>query len=338
MLSDIKIKEAASRFGVDFNQISDKKDTSKCLEDQRFHYFLDNRYVLKVTNTAAVTEEAVAKQAALIQRYRNIGVYCPLVIPALSGSYTIRITVKGQAYLCYLEEFSPYPVCTEEFYNRKGFRKSAVKHLGTLAARHTGEMLMKNRSMWSLIELSPLDNGVDEKQENLNRLLSVLLETGHRELAEAVYRYNKMAREQIKKKLDLLPRCVFQGDLNRSNLLTDRNGNFVGLLDFNLAGTEVNINCFLNETMYYMNKEELAREPAEEIIKNAVSSQNDLLSVILDEYVLSSLEKELLIPYRNIIFCSFYPNVRAWISLLKEGACTEQVCRLLKIMINSSWS
>lgn len=42
---------------------------------------------------------------------------------------------------------------------------------------------------------------------------------------------------------------------------TDDNGHFKGIIDFNMFGTEVNINCFLNESMYYyiFNKDKISK-------------------------------------------------------------------------------
>jgi len=44
--------------------------------------------------------------------------------------------------------------------------------------------------------------------------------------------------EKIKKVFNELPRCVYQGDLNSSNAL-HQDGRFAGLIDFNMAGTDV---------------------------------------------------------------------------------------------------
>ena len=65
---------------------------------------------------------------------------------------------------------------------------------------------------------------------------------------------NFSARSKIKDHISILPKCVYQGDLNSSNILLDDNNKFCGLIDFNMYGTEVNINCFLNESMYYLNE------------------------------------------------------------------------------------
>ena len=49
---------------------------------------------------------------------------------------------------------------------------------------------------------------------------------------------------------------MYQGDLNNSNILIKDN-HFYGLIDFNLSGTEVNINCFLAETNRGFDEEDL---------------------------------------------------------------------------------
>lgn len=97
--------------------------------------------------------------------------------------------------------------------------------------------------MWSLFDLAPLDNDVDEKQENLDMLVEHLTAIKEDSLAKELIAFNEQLRNRIKPIHNQLPQCVIQGDLNFSNLLV-ADGHFKGLIDFNMAGTEVNVNHF----------------------------------------------------------------------------------------------
>jgi hypothetical protein len=66
--------------------------------------------------------------------------------------------------------------------------------------------------MRSIIDLSPLDNEMDEKEENLILLSNKLESIGLMELKEDILKYNSYLRERIKEVYKELPRCVIQGD------------------------------------------------------------------------------------------------------------------------------
>ena len=86
-----------------------------------------------------------------------------------------------------------------------------------------------------------------------------------------------------------MPRCVFQGDLNSTNEL-HKEGHFVGLIDFNMAGTDVNINVFLNETNWFPEEDEFDSMSVSEILSKQDREQDDELSVIYRHYALNDSE------------------------------------------------
>lgn len=330
MFSIETIREICAPYAIAFDGVREIKDTSRGEADRRYACFLDERYVLKLTNAPDMHEARLEEIAGLIERYRATGLYAPRLIENRSGEYSREYVMDNIRFLCYVEEYAQYSVCTDEIYAPLDFKKTVVAHLGAFAAKYTGAELTQQRSMWSIIDLAPLDADVDEKQENLNLLVETLSSYGRADLARALAAFNGAARERIKARYLELPRCVFQGDLNSSNLLTDENGRFVGLIDFNLCGTEVNINCFLNETMYFMERSDFEGKTAREVFQNALRYQDALLDVILQHYALNDLERALTEDYRRVILCSFYPNIMLWRELLKEGAHAEAVCGLIE--------
>ncbi|MDU4327073.1 MAG: phosphotransferase [Clostridium celatum] len=281
MFSNNDIRNICNSYGVDFKQISNVIDTSHDEDDKRYNYIIDNKYVLKITNFVAITERFLEDISRLIERYISIGVYCPNIIRNKMGTLTYEFIKEGKKYTCYMEEYALYNFYKEGELIDYDFKKTVIKHIGELARNFTNVDLSNNRSMWSLIELGPFDIDIDEKQENLDNLIKKLKEKGYNKLASKLVDENIKARNKIELSLNELPRCVYQGDLNYSNILVDDNDNFVGIIDFNMFGTEVNINCFLNETMYYLTIEDFETLTAKEIYSKMKIIQDDMMQYIL---------------------------------------------------------
>ena len=130
-----------------------------------------------------------------------------------------------------------------------------------------------------------------------------------------------------------LPRCVFQGDLNPSNEL-HKDGHFAGLIDFNLAGTDVNINVFLNETNWFPEEAEFDKMSIPEIIAEKEARQADMLSVILRHYGLNDTEKFALPFYQRIVDLFQYPDVCQMVKWLKEPERKEKCAKLIRALVD----
>ena len=102
--------------------------------------------------------------------------------------------------------------------------------------------------MYSLFDLDPYDAaiGVDEKQQNFNALVKKLNALDQTALSERLSARHDAVRARLYAIYRELPRVFVQDDANESNVLVDENGRFAGLIDFNLAGTEVVVNTFAN--------------------------------------------------------------------------------------------
>lgn len=77
MLEERTIHGILERYGLDFSEITQLFDTSRGNDDQRFHYILDGKYVLKINTAGRLEERRLREINRLIGRYRSIGVYCP---------------------------------------------------------------------------------------------------------------------------------------------------------------------------------------------------------------------------------------------------------------------
>jgi hypothetical protein len=265
----------------------------------------------------------------LVARYRAIGVYCPAFMPTLSGTLSYAWRKDGKEYTCFVEEYAIYPVVGGK---TEYDRKEVIKHLGILASQYTGVDLSKTKSMWSIIDLAPLDVDIDEKQENTNELAEALRKNGYDDLAERTEAFNRMLRAKILSVFDKLPRCVYQGDLNSTNEL-QKDGHFVGIIDFNMAGTDVNINVFLNETDWFPEDAEFDALTVAEILEKQDKKQEEYLAVILCHYTLNDDEKYAFPYYKRIVNMFQYPNVCLMVKWLGEDTRREKCATLIKAMI-----
>lgn len=329
MLEKQELASIVARFGLTFEEVTEFYDTSHGEDDIRWNFILDRTYVLKINSERSIWEQRLQEISRLIGRYRSIGVYAPQLIPTAEGTLSCKWEYKGVPHVCFVEEYAAYPVYPDwQMQNRK----EVVEHLGMLAAKYTGVDLSDIRSMWSIIDLAPLDDGIDEKQENTNTLVKALEDNGYPELARRVDRFNDALRAEIIRDFDALPRCVYQGDLNSTNEL-HKDGHFVGLIDFNMAGTDVNINVFVNETNWFPENNEFDAMPVPEILSKMDAEQAEKLAVIFKHYTMNDLEKRLFPYYQRITNLFQYPDVCLMVEWLKDDTRRKKCAALIEALI-----
>ncbi len=313
-------------FGI--GDYTEKNEIDSSLdEDYRLNIVIDKKYVLRINNDI-ITEERLASIDRLVERYREIGVLAPRLYKTMSGSYSI----KHGDHICYVSEYLDYSSWRdlESEADDDVIYSEVMKSIGRLANKYTDVDLSPVNSMWSLIDLSPIDVDIDEKQDNLNTLIEGLKDIGEDKLAKEIESFNEETRARIGKVYKNLPRCVIQGDLNASNIMVDK-GHFVGLIDFNMAGTEVNVNNFCCETNCGWFAEDFDSKDADRLYDDWVKEQNDWLEVILSEYTLNDLEKSVIDDYRRICRISMYPNVMNYLGFFEKDK--EKTLRFLKRVI-----
>lgn len=331
-LEDFEINQILSNFGLTLHSITDFHDTSHNDNDKRINYIIDNKYVLKINSVGAMWEARLQEIRRLIYRYREIGVYCPDLIPTLSGSLSHRLCKNGKEYTCFVEEYAKYPISGNEI---EYDRKEVIEHLGILASKYTNVDLSKTKSMWSIIDLAPLDVDIDEKQENADTLINSLRENGYEDLALQLQKFNVTLREKISTVFDKLPRCVYQGDLNSTNEL-HKDGHFAGLIDFNMSGTDVNINVFLNETNWFPETDEFDSLSIAEIISRQDAEQENNLSVILRHYTLNDIERYAFPYYKRIVNLFQYPDVCSMTEWLNNERRRDKCAKLIQALVDKS--
>lgn len=304
-----------SPYGVNQFESFRVVDSSKP-NDYRLNIIIDRRYVLRI-NDPVITEKRLGAIDRLAERYRQIGVKAPRLFQTADGLYL----TKAGDHVCYLSEYLDYPTLWEvqdqlTAAQQAAVRQSVLASIGRLSQAYSGVDLQPVFSMWSIIDLAPLDVEIDEKQDNLNLLVQALRNAGAGETAQRAIAFNEANRAKIRQVFSDLPRCVIQGDLNGGNILIE-NGQFAGIIDFNMAGTEVNINHFCCETNDGMQEEDFEDYSAPEIFDRMQETSRRNLREILAHYTLNEAERSVIRNYWNLVMLSQYPNVCQYIKGLK---------------------
>ncbi len=323
------IEYILSKFLVESEDMTNFVDSSRGDGDIRWNFIFGEHYVLKINTPNGMWEERLQEISRLVARYRSIGVYCPACIPTVEGPLSFCWEHEGMPCTCFVEEFAKYPAFGWEMEHD---RKEVVEHLGLLAARYTDVDLSEIRSMWSIIDLAPFDTTVDEKQENADTLVAALREVGYEALADRVDIFNRELRAAILPDFRSLPRCVFQGDLNSTNELHDH-GRFVGLIDFNCSGTDVNINVFINETNWFPEEKDFDTMTIPEMLEQMDRGHAEESAPIYRHYTLNELEKKLYPYFKRIVYLFQYPNVCAMVSWLNDSSRREKCVRMIEALV-----
>ena len=103
-------------------------------------------------------------------------------------------------------------------------------------------------------------------------------------------------------------------------------------LDFNLSGTDVNINVFTNETNCFPEEEGFDALSPEQIVDKMAAEQEALLSVIFRHYRMVPAEEYALPFYLRIADLFQWPNVCAMIKWLKEDTRREKCAALIRAL------
>lgn len=333
-----ELKDISCGFGV--GEIIDVRllDSSHDENDIRWNYIIDNRFVLRICLAPEMTEERFDDLNRLIGRYNEFGLLCPSFVKGTDG----RFIHSWNEFSVYASEYVDNQTAEEYLEGKyKGekaetLRKEVILSIARFCNRFKNVDLSKIYGMYSLFDLSPFDieEGIDEKQQNMNSLIQALENSGDNETANKLKARNASIRNRLKEIYEALPRCVTQGDENFSNVLVNEDGKFVGLIDFNLAGTDVSVNLFANNADFNLDIFEMAQGPfdPEAILNKALESYESNMKLILDEYSVNESEKEALPLYSWIALASQWPYLCEYIDKLKREGTHDCTVKLLNLI------
>ncbi|MBR5948785.1 MAG: phosphotransferase [Clostridia bacterium] len=292
-------------FGIDGADDIKLIDSTHGEDDIRLNYVIDKKWVLRFCCPSAMSETRMGDLNRLIARYLDFGLVCPRFI----ADWEEKFLHPWDNLVCYLSEYVDLPLASEaELEDEAALLAEVRASVAAFAQRYKGVDLIETMGMYSLFDLSPFDIpvGIDEKQENFNSLIELLQSENETELADKLFKRHEAVRAELKAIYRTLPRCVFQGDENFSNLLI-RDGHFAGFIDFNLAGTEVVVNQLVNiaDSDYAENRKEpigaLSR------LDNAVNGFRESMARMLEYYDASEEERRAAALYAWIVFVAQWP-------------------------------
>lgn len=285
-------------------------DSTHDESDIRLNYIIDKKWVLRFCNPSSMSEKRIGELNRLISRYIDFGLICPRFIADEAGKY---LHPWGDLE-CYLSEYVDLPLASDsELADANALFSEVRASVASFAQAYKNVDLIETMGMYSLFDLSPFDipEGIDEKQQNFNKLIELLQSENENALADKLVKRHEAVRGELKAVYKALPRCVFQGDENFSNLLV-RDGHFAGFIDFNLAGTEVIVNQLANLASPDYEESEKETIGARIRLDNAAKAYRENMAQMLEHYEASEAERRAAALYAWIasvcqwpIFCYF---------------------------------
>jgi len=312
-------------------------DSSQGEDDIRHNYIIDKKYVLRLNSAKVMTEERLTELNTLIERYRSFGMKAPLFLKAENGSFVVEQDGKN----CYLSEYLDLPLAEDVKYRcREDLIRQRLVFISRFAQTFKNIDLVETVSMFSIFDLAPYDKlsglDIDEKQENLNQLVVDLTQAGYVELAQKVNAKNEELRRQLRPIYKDLPRCVFQGDENFSNLCVDENDQINGLFDFNMSGTEVIANYLANNAFmghFCYEDEILDKHTPKEVLQILLDAFRQSTALICEHYSFTEPEFSAYQLYGKIAMISAYWNTSAFAEFLQQEKYKEKIVAIIELIL-----
>ena len=162
-------------------------DSTHSAEDIRLNYIIGKKWVLRFCNAPDMTEKRLQDLSRLIDRYRAAGILCPRFLTDSMGTF-LR---NWKKLTVYLSEYIDLPLASGEAPDDPERLMDEVRAAeARFAGQYRNADLSETMGMYSLFDLSPFDlaGGIDEKQDNFNRLMALLREEQEDALADSLER------------------------------------------------------------------------------------------------------------------------------------------------------
>lgn len=305
-------------------------DSTHSAEDIRLNYIIGKKWVLRFCNAPDMTEKRLQDLSRLIDRYRVAGILCPRFLTDSMGVYLH----SWNQLTTYLSEYIDLPLASGESPDDP---EQLMDEVRAAEARFAGTYrdadLSETMGMYSLFDLSPFDlaGGIDEKQDNFNRLTALLREEQEDALADSLECRHSEVREKLQACYRDLPRCVFQGDENFSNILVDDNRHFAGFIDFNLAGTEVIMNQLANLAGFDYDEKNSEPEGAGKRLEHGIAYFREHMGRMLRVYDASGEELRALGLYAWIVMVAQWP-VFCYFRACIRGKLKSEILEMLSLI------
>ena len=305
-------------------------DSTRSAEDIRLNYIIGRKWVLRFCSAPGMTEKRLQDLSGLIDRYRASGILCPRFLADRKGAYLH----SWNRLTAYLSEYIDLPLAADQ---TPADPEQLMDEVQVAVARFAGQYrnvdLSETMGMYSLFDLSPFDlaGGIDEKEENFRHLTALLREEREDKLADRLEYRQSEVRKALKAIYKGLPRCVFQGDENFSNILMDENGHFAGFIDFNLAGTEVIVNQLANLAGFDYDEKNPEPEGARTRLDHGIAYFRRHMARMLRVYDASGEEMRALGFYAWIVMVAQWP-VFCYFRACIRGRLKSEILEMLSLI------
>ena len=218
-------------------------------EDSRWVIFVDGKYVIKAARNGFTYAERINAWPGLISAYAQAGCYSPSLMRGINGEYAQAAVFGGRECVVWEEEFSRYTVADDDI-ERNIYAEDMIELHARIAAM--GISGFPGVSGWARLVPFGKDETQDEIQDCFDEFDAAIGICDE----EIRGRWAVLREKWIENRGRLaaiypaLPRSAYQGDWNALNVLLDENGRFAGLIDYNLAGEDVNINIFMSMLLF----------------------------------------------------------------------------------------
>jgi len=310
---NIPIEKIAGFYNKSDFEIIKEINSTRNASDRRHTFLLkfadDQQIAVKICRNCFTNGKRISGWDRLIKKYLSLGIYCPQIIQTTDGKVLKEITIDKEKFYVYAEEIKKYK-SLDEFKSpqreeiQKNIKNQIVESVGRVAV--SADVLLPWPSPYCMYDTFCTEDKFDENYMSAKEFIEIIKS----EVPENADYANKIwdaflnKRKQFEPIYRILPKCSFQADLNRSNILIDDNLNFAGLMDFNLAGTE-SILCYaiLPEVCGYWLQDDLEKLTDKKFLKSCDDYFYKNLSHFMKYYKFCDLEKE----YFNLCYNTVMP-------------------------------
>lgn len=276
-------------------------------------YDVNDNYILEATNDENLDENKLVLINKLIDRYNEFGLICPKYIKSNDDKY---IYFDGEYNSTVREKTDANLLADSKDVNYLNVLKEIYDYIGKYSSKYKNVDIYSFKTPYSIIDLSPLDVEIDERQANLNSLCEMLKKAGFTDLCNKLNKFNDKLRLELKEIYKKLPRCNYQGNLtNRSILIKDNH--FVGLDDFDLCGSEVIVNYMSNEARTDLSEDDFITMSPTDICNKMIKAHKKNLALILQNYELLPIEKKALDLYNKLLYISGFNYYNVYKNVLR---------------------
>jgi len=339
----IDVKKIAKYYNNCAFTVIKEIDSSRDENDKRYTYLIKfddgQKLAVKACRNKFTTPERISGWKKICKHYLDLGIYCPQIVSSINGSDSEVAIFDGEVFIIYAEEIKKYKTMEEMdelgLKTAPDIKDKLLESIGLIASLK--QELVPWYSPYCVFVKFSEDDVTDENYENAEFFCDTVREK-YPQYTEYI---NKIWDKYIENRTRFepvyynLPKAVIQGDLNGTNVLVNDDGEFVGLIDFNLSGTE-SVLCYIilpiEGCLYNLQCEDLEYLTDKDFLKKCDDVFYNNLKKINKYYNFSEYEKEYFnLCYNTIIpfCCLMIGGMLKWVIREKKDENIENIEKML---------